>query len=124
MAGCLVLAVFGGTKNQSVHLIHRAEVTRSPMGRKGKLIPRDLGVEYDPLSAACAVPSLPALLALTATCIFPSPGSLKPPGCEPELGEKQVGSTLGQSDAHTAGRLSVRAMGMRHRRSEIQPPDS
>lgn len=97
----------------------------------GEPVPRGLGVEGDPLSAACAAPSFSALLTLAAACIFPllgSPGgehSLSPPGCEPDPGgEKQVGVALGQSDVHAAGRLSIRAMGMRHRRREIQPLDS
>lgn len=94
----------------------------------GEPVPRGLGVEEDPLLVPCAAPSFSALL--TLTCIFPLPGSpgrehsLTPPGCKPDQGENWAGGAPGQSDAHTAGRLLVRAVGIRHRRSEIQPPDS
>ena len=99
------------------------------MGRNGGAGTEGSSKE-DPLPAACAAPSFSVLLTLTAACIFPLPGSpgrepsLTPPGCEPNMGGKRAGGMPGQSDAHTAARLSVRAVGMRHRRSEIQPPDS
>lgn len=101
---------------------------RSPSGSNGELVLRHLGVEERPVSAAFAALPFFVLLTPTAACTSPllgSPGrgcSLTPAGMS--WMEGRAGWWHAGAVGYTAERLSVWSVGMRHRRSEIQPPDS